>query len=187
ATGLLSGFLCPASRRSPKPAYHASRAILQQRLSDMSRDFVELSSHRRSAVFAHDGDPAIAGLARGDVDWNLTEQRNSQPPRFAFAAASSKDIVALAVRRRHEVTHILDQTKDGHVDLVDHGSSLARVDQSNWLWRSDDDRSRKGDRLHDGKLNIAGAGREIEHQIIELAPFDLPQKLLGVTGHHRST
>ena len=41
------------------------------------------------------------------------------------------------------------------------------------------------DRLHDRQLDVAGAGREIEHEVIEFAPFDLPQKLLRVTRHHR--
>src|SRR5947208_9397007 len=41
----------------------------------------------------------------------------------------------------------------------------------------DDDGAGKRDRLHDRQLNIAGAGRQIEYQKIELAPINLPQKL----------
>ena len=39
--------------------------------------------------------------------------------------------------------------------------------------------------LHNRKLNIAGARRQIEDEHIEFAPFHLPQKLLGVARHHR--
>src|SRR4030095_6425071 len=52
--------------------------------------------------------------------------------------------------------------------------------------RGNDDRSGKRDRLDDGKLDVAGAGWKIENQIIELPPFYLPQKLLGVARNHRS-
>ena len=41
------------------------------------------------------------------------------------------------------------------------------------------------DRLHDRELNVAGAGRQIEHEVIELAPLHLPEELLGVLRHHR--
>src|SRR5947207_4684857 len=40
--------------------------------------------------------------------------------------------------------------------------------------------------MHDRELDIASARRKVENQVIEFAPFDLPQKLLGVTRHHRS-
>jgi hypothetical protein len=36
--------------------------------------------------------------------------------------------------------------------------------------------------LHNGKLDVAGAGRKIKNQIIELTPFDLLEKLLGVAA-----
>src|SRR5260370_42064129 len=44
----------------------------------------------------------------------------------------------------------------------------------------------ESDRLHDRQLNVAGAWRQIENQEIEFPPVPLPQKLLGVTRHHRS-
>ena len=41
------------------------------------------------------------------------------------------------------------------------------------------------DGLHDGELDVAGAGREIEHEVVEIFPSDLAEKLLGVAGGHR--
>ena len=55
-----------------------------------------------------------------------------------------------------------------------------------FLRRGHDDRTGERDRLHNRELNVAGAGRQIEHEIIELAPFDLSQELLRVSRDHRS-
>src|SRR4029077_13961610 len=99
-------------------------------------------------------------------------------------AAGSKDVGALTVGRRYEVTHIFNQAEHGDVDLIEPCSSLARVDKGNILWRSDNNRSRKRDRLRDRELNVAGARWQIEHQIIQFPPFDLPQKLLRVARYH---
>src|SRR5205807_3985621 len=72
------------------PLGHAvAEAGLWQGLADLFRYPSEFGSHRRSAIFVHDRHPAIACFARGDVDRNLTEERNSQAPGFAFAAAAS--------------------------------------------------------------------------------------------------
>src|SRR5205814_6557181 len=63
---------------------------------------------------------------------------------------------------------------------------FAGVDESDLLWRGDDDGAGKRDRLDNSQLDVASAGGKIEHEKIELAPFHLSQKLLRVTGHHRS-
>ena len=89
----------------------------------------------------------------------MTEQRDTQPFRFALAAAASKDIVAFAVGWRDEITHVLNEAEHRHVNLVEHGSGFARIDQGHFLRRGDDDRAGKGDRLHDCQLNVAGARR----------------------------
>jgi hypothetical protein len=53
------------------------------------------------------------------------------------------------------------------------------------LRRGYDNRARQSNGLDDGKLNIAGARRQIEDEHIEFAPFHLPQELLGVARYHR--
>ena len=137
------------------------------------------------SIFAGNWDAMIARFARGNIDGDLTEQRDAQPLRFTFAAAASENIVAFAVRWREEITHVLDETEHRDIDLVEHGSGLARIDKRNFLRCGDNDGSGKRDRLHNGKLDVAGAGRKIKNQIIELTPFDLLEKLLGVARDHR--
>ena len=95
-------------------------------------------------------------------------------------------MVTLLVARRNEVAHVFNQAEDGHIDLLKHRCGLARVDQRHLLRGSDDNRAIQRNRLHDGKLDVARAWRQIEYEDVELAPFDLAQELLGVTRYHRS-
>ena len=44
----------------------------------------------------------------------------------------------------------------------------------------------QGDGLDDGKLDVAGARRKIEEEIVKRSPRHLPEKLLGVAGDHRT-
>ena len=75
--------------------------------------------------------------------------------------------------------------RTGTLTFCEHGGRFARVDERDLLRRRDDDRAGERDGLHDGELDVAGAGREIEHEEIEVAPLDLPEKLLGVFRDHR--
>src|SRR5207302_10991657 len=108
------------------------------------------------------------------------------PVYLARAAAASRDIVAGAVAGTDDVAHVLDRAESGHVALGEHGGGFARVDERNFLWRCDNDRARQCDRLHNRQLDIARARRQVENEIIEFAPLDLTQELLGVTRHHWS-
>ena len=45
--------------------------------------------------------------------------------------------------------------------------------------------SGQGDRLHHRELDVAGARRQVEHEIIQMAPVHLPQELLRVAGDKR--
>src|SRR5439155_13350818 len=128
----------------------------------------------------YDWNPTIASLARGDVDRDLAEQRDAQAFGFAFAATGAEDVVAFVIRWREEVTHVLDQPQHWHVHLFEHGCGLARIDQRDFLRRGDDDSSRQRHGLYDRQLNVPSARRKIEHQTIQFAPFDRPQKLLRV-------
>src|SRR5881394_1786782 len=116
--------------------------MLRQSLAKVFCDSSELSRDRGLPIFACNGHPAIARFARGDVDGDLAKQRNAEALRFAFAAAASENIVTLPVRWRDEVTHVLNEAKDRHVDLVEHGGGFARIYQRNFLRGSYDDRSR---------------------------------------------
>src|SRR5439155_20166284 len=102
---------------------------------------------------------AIPRFARGDVDRNLPKQWDTEPFRLAFAAATSKDLVAFAVGRRDEITHVLDQSEHRHIGLFKHGSGFASIDERDFLRRGYDDRARKRARLDHGSQAATSARR----------------------------
>ena len=87
---------------------------------------------------------------------------------------------------RREPCHVLHQSQDGHIDLLVlvHVDTLACVSQSHLLGRAHDDGPRDGQRLHEGEVDVAGAGRRVEDEVVEFTPVGIPDELLeGVAGH----
>ena len=82
--------------------------------------------------------------------------------------------------------HVLDDAEDRDADLLEHLQALARIHQRDVLRRGDDHRA--GDRhvLRQRQLDVAGARRQVHHQIIELVPVRLVQQLVQRLGHHRA-
>src|SRR5437660_8542971 len=115
---------------------------LWQRLTNLFGNPLKFGSNRRLRILAHDWNSTVASFTRGDVDRNLPEQWNTQPLGFPFAAACAENIITLVVRWRDEITHVLDQADYRHIHLFEHGCGLTRVDQSDFLRRRNDDRSR---------------------------------------------
>ena len=73
----------------------------------------------------------------------------------------------------------------GNADLLEHLEPLAGVDQRDVLGRGDDDRAGHRHALGERQLDIAGAGGQVHHQVVDLAPLGLVQQLLQRLGHHR--
>src|SRR5262245_18742996 len=89
--------------------------------------------------------------------------------------------------RADEATHVLDDPQDGNLYLLEHPQTSQRDTDGDVLRRRDDDRSRQGARLRQRELDIAGARWQIDQQVVELAPVDLPEKLLDQLRRHRTT
>ena len=81
--------------------------------------------------------------------------------------------------------HVLDDAEHGHVDLFEHLQRLARIEQGNILRRGDDHRTGYRHALAQGQLDVAGAGRQIDDQIIEIDPIGVAEQLLQGLGDHR--
>ena len=96
---------------------------------------------------------------------------------FGPVAACGADVVA----------HVLHDPEDRHVDLLKHVDAPCHVEQGDILRRRDDHRAGERHPLRHGELRIAGAGRQVAEQHVELAPIDVPHHLLQRLHHHRST
>ena len=52
------------------------------------------------------------------------------------------------------------------------------------MWRADDDGTRDGERLEQGQVDVTGARRGVEDEVVQVAPVGVAHQLLqGVAGH----
>ena len=79
--------------------------------------------------------------------------------------------------RAEVVAHVLDHAEHGRVHLLEHLDAAPDVGQRDVLRRRDDDAA--GDRhlLRERELHVAGAGREVDHQDVEVAPVAVAEEL----------
>ena len=77
-----------------------------------------------------------------------------------------------------EAAHVLDHAEGADVDLVEHRDRLARVEQAHLLGRGDDHRPGERDELAEAERRVARPGRQVDDQVVELAPLDVAQELL---------
>ena len=81
-------------------------------------------------------------------------------------------------------SHVLDQAEDGHAHLLEHLHALLGVDQGDVLGRGDDHGARHGHALGQRQLDVAGAGRHVHQQVVQILPVGLAQHLLQrLRGH----
>src|SRR5215472_4226824 len=133
-----------------------------------------------------DGPAGVA--AEGDlrVERDLPEEGDVQLLGRPATAPVLEDLLAVAALRAEVVRHVLDDPEDRHVDLLKHREALAGVDQRDVLGRRDDDGAGEPDLLGQRQLSVARAGRQVDDQLVELAPRDVLEKLLDRFHHHWS-
>ena len=82
--------------------------------------------------------------------------------------------------------HVLDDAEHRHVDLFEHAQPFARIGKRDVLRRGDDDRTRERHPLGEGQLDIAGAGRQVDDEVVEIAPIGVAEQLVERGGDHRT-
>ena len=83
----------------------------------------------------------------------------------------------LVAVRAGKVAHVLDDAQHFHIDLRKHAQRLARVFQAHVAGRGNHHRAGERHRLHQRDDHVAGARRQIDNEVIELAPVHLLQEL----------
>ena len=125
-------------------------------------------------------------LHKGD----LGEQGDVHLFSEVLAAFLTEDVVfVLGQLGRGKPSHIFDEAEDGHVDLLVavHVDAFAGVGEGYLLGRRDDDGSRDGERLEERQMDVAGARRRVEDEVVELAPVCIGDKLLEGTRRHAAS
>ena len=82
--------------------------------------------------------------------------------------------------------HVLDDADDGNAHFLEHLEPLARIDQRDVLRRRDDHRAGHRHFLRERQLDVSGAWRHVDDEIVQLAPVGILEQLLERLRHHRS-
>ena len=88
--------------------------------------------------------------------------------------------------RAHVHRHVLDDAEDRHADLLEHLDALLGVEQRDVLRRGHDHRAGHRHALRQRELDVAGAGRQVDDQVVEVLPVGLAQQLLQRLRGHRA-
>ena len=128
--------------------------------------------------------PAVGLLAQRHRQRHLAEQRDLDLVREQLAAALAEELEALAARRG-EAGHVLDHAGDLELDLVGHLGRAARDLLRGRLRRRDDHELRLRQQLGERHRDVAGARREVDQQVVELAPLDVLEELRERLVQHR--
>ncbi len=82
--------------------------------------------------------------------------------------------------------HVLDDTQHRHFHFLEHHDAFFGVDQRDILRRGDHNGTRYRNVLRQRQLNVTGAWRHIQHQIIQIRPHCLLQHLQQRLAGHRA-
>ena len=133
------------------------------------------------SVLQHNRRSFVAALADRLYERDFAEQRYMEFFRQTFAAAVTEDII-LVVRQFGgcEIRHILDESEYGDIDFVvgEHIHAFACIDECNVLWRGHHDSAGELERLDECKMDIRGARRQVDEEIVEFSPVCICNQLL---------
>src|SRR6185503_5740094 len=102
------------------------------------------------------------------------------------SAALAEDVLLEAAAAADVQAHVLDDAEHGHVHLLEHLETLARVGERDVLRRRHDHDAAHGHALRERELDVAGAWRHVDDQVIEVAPARLREELVQRRRHHRT-
>ena len=137
----------------------------------------------RTVRVADDGGlPRVGLLANANVEWKRAEVLDVVFLGHALAAALAEDVLGVAALGTHVQRHVLDDAEDRDADLLEHLQALARVEQRDVLRRGDDHGAGDRDLLREREVDVAGSGRQVDDQVVEVAPVGVAQGAARAPG-----
>ena len=126
----------------------------------------------------------VRALAQLLLERDLAEQWDIQLVGKSLTAALAEDRDALAVWPV-EARHVLDHADEAQVDLASHlGGTPGNALRGRLRGRDHQD-LRLRQELGQGHGDVAGPGRQVKQEVVELAPLDVLEKLLNRLMKHR--
>ena len=107
--------------------------------------------------------------------------------REALATTAPEDVDDVAAMRADQAAHVLDDADDRHAHPLEHREGLVDIEQGDLLGRRHQHGSRDRHGLGEGQLRIGGPRRQIDHQIVQFAPFHVPEELLDRAADERTS
>ena len=93
----------------------------------------------------------------------------------------------MAAVAAHVHRHVFHDAQNRHPHLLEHLDALLGIEQRNILRRGHHHGAGHGHALRQRELDVAGAGRHVHDQVVQLAPVGLAQQLLQRLGGHGAT
>ena len=139
---------------------------------------VRLGDYRRFA--------AIGLFADRHRQWQRRQQLDAVLAGQFHTAALAEQMLGMSAIGADVHGHVFHDTQHRNVDLAEHLDAFACIEQRQVLRCSDDDGTGHRDLLREGQLDITGAWRHVDDQIIQVAPCGLGDQLQQRTGDHRA-
>ena len=127
----------------------------------------------------------VAALPDGHVERDAAEEVEAVLGGEPLATAAAEDLGQLAAVRAGEGRHVLDQAEDRDAHPLEHRERLRDVGQRDLLRRRHEHRARDRHRLGQRQLRVGGARRQVDDEVVEVAPVDVAQELLDRAADER--
>ena len=106
--------------------------------------------------------------------------------RQLLRTAGTEDRLMVSTVAANVHAHVFDDAEYRHLHLLEHHDAFFGVDQRDILRRGDHDGAGDRNVLRQRQLDITGARRHVQHQIIEVRPHCLLQHLQQRFAGHRA-
>ena len=131
------------------------------------------------------GCAVVAALRHRGLDRDCADERRAGERGEALAAAAAEDRVARAVGR-DELAHVLDDAEHLEVRAPGHVGDARRDLLRALRRRGDDEHLGLRQQARQRHLDVAGAGRHVDQQVVEVAPAHVGEELLERLGEDRA-
>src|SRR5438309_8071050 len=129
---------------------------------DLRRPALRVGDHGRLA--------RVRLLADGDVERQCSEQLGAVFPAHALRPTLAEDVFLVTALGADMGAHVLHDPEDGNADFLEHLEALACIDERDVLGRGDDHQPGHRHFLGERELDVSGAGRHVDDEVIDVLP-----------------
>ena len=125
-------------------------------LAELERNLLKIGSDLRVEEVIR-GRANIALFSDANVNWDLSQEWQAGLLGVLSRSAFAENVISLVAVRAEEAAHVFNDANHWNFDLSKHRDGFDRVDQRDFLRRTDDHRSGNWENLREGQRHVAGA------------------------------